>query len=397
MFTKEQKKIKIIFGKLNLLGDINKIFDERILDFFDEISKEIINNKKSSNYKDLATFAFWCRKANLLKISQEYNKKDQMIGRGLALHITPSNVPMNFAYSLAFGLLSGNNNIVRLPSKKFFQVNIICKLFYKILQKKKYFKISKKICLINYEKSNEISSALSKIVDVRLIWGGDETINQFKKYYTSPRCVDLNFANRYSISIINIKKISKLSRDQLANIARRFFNDSYTMDQKGCSSPQAIVWIGGNNKKIKKKFFNSLEEIVNKEYDNDLSVTNDKIAALSLIAVKSNANFKTNYNNFKLIRIDVKSLTKEIENIQPHFGTFVEIDLSNIGQINKIISKKLQTITYFGINESVIKNAIVKKCSAGVDRIVPIGRALDMGVIWDGYDVIQALSRTIGK
>lgn len=397
MSIKKYKKIKIVFGKINFLRDVNKIFNDDIINFFNEISHEILNNKINSNYPDLMTFAFWCRKANLVKISGEYDKKDRMIGRGIALHITPSNVPMNFAYSLAFGLLAGNNNIVRLPSKNFTQVNIICKLFLKILKKKKYSKIFKKICLIKYERSDEISSELSKNVDARLIWGGDKTINQFKKYYTSPRCVDLNFANRYSISVINVKKISKLSHSQLENITSRFYNDCYTMDQRGCSSPQAIVWVGGKDKKTKNFFFDSLGKIVDKKYENDLSVANDKMASLSLIAAKSNINFKTNYNNFKLTRIAIKNLSNEIEKIQPHFGTFVEIDINNIEELNKIISKKLQTITYFGIDDKILKNSIIKQGSPGVDRIVPIGRALDMSVIWDGYDVIQALSRTIGR
>jgi hypothetical protein len=31
----------------------------------------------------------------------------------------------------------------------------------------------------------------------------------------------------------------------------------------------------------------------------------------------------------------------------------------------------------------------------GVDRIVPIGTALDIGIYWDGYDLIRTLSRVI--
>ena len=31
----------------------------------------------------------------------------------------------------------------------------------------------------------------------------------------------------------------------------------------------------------------------------------------------------------------------------------------------------------------------------GIDRVVPIGKALDISLIWDGYDVIDSLSRTI--
>jgi len=32
---------------------------------------------------------------------------------------------------------------------------------------------------------------------------------------------------------------------------------------------------------------------------------------------------------------------------------------------------------------------------SGIDRIVPVGKALDMDVTWDGYDIVRSLSRVI--
>ena len=169
------------------------------------------------------------------------------------------------------------------------------------------------------------------------------------------------------------------------------------MDQKGCSSPQALIWIGRDKKKIIDKFFNILSEIADKKYDNDLSITNNKISSLSLVAIKSEIDFISCYKNFNLIRIKIKKISKEIEKIQPHFGTFVEININNLDQINKIISKKLQTISYYGLDKRKIYDLILKHGILGIDRIVPIGRALDMGIEWDGYDVIGTISRIIGK
>jgi hypothetical protein len=31
----------------------------------------------------------------------------------------------------------------------------------------------------------------------------------------------------------------------------------------------------------------------------------------------------------------------------------------------------------------------------GIDRVVPVGKALDIGVIWDGYDLIRSMSRIV--
>ena len=222
-----KKNIKVILGQLGISNKVSKIFDNLTVDFLNQISKEIFKNSNYLELQDLVTFAFWIRKKNILNLSKKYSLKNNMIGHGTIFHITPSNVPMNFAYSLTFGLLSGNNNILRLPTKNFIQINVLCKIIKKLLKYKKYKKINKKICLIKYEKLDFISSYFSKLADVRLIWGGDKTINQFKKYTTSPRCIDLSFPDRYSISVLGINNLIKTSSLELDRIVERFYNDTY--------------------------------------------------------------------------------------------------------------------------------------------------------------------------
>ncbi len=394
---KVKKEVEIVIGNLNISNKVNKIFDPKTIDFLDEISKEIFKKNKNLNFQDLVTFAFWIRKKNILKISNNYLMKDQMIGCGLAFHICPSNIPMNFAYSLVFGLLSGNNNILRLPSKKFIQTNVLCTVINQVLKKKKYKIFNKRICLIKYEKSDEISSYFSIKSDIRIIWGGDRTINQFKKYTTSPSCIDITFPDRYSISVLGSNKLIELSNEEFNRIVERFYNDTYIMDQKGCSSPQAIIWFGKKRKQVKAKFYETLSKVANKKYDQTLATTNEKISNLSVIAAKSNANFQMHYKNFNLVTVKPKKFNTEIEKIRPYNGTFVEINLESIKAIKKIISKKCQTITYYGIKHNELKNIIINSGTLGVDRIVPVGRALDMSLVWDGKDLIYSLSRIIAN
>ena len=97
----------------------HKIFDKKIVSFLSEVSNRIMSSKKYNQFTDLATFAFWCRKKNIQALSKTYFSDNLIMGRGCVLHICPSNVPMNFGYSLAFGLISGNNNIIKLPSEIF--------------------------------------------------------------------------------------------------------------------------------------------------------------------------------------------------------------------------------------------------------------------------------------
>ena len=392
-----KKTTDLILGNFDFNANPINIFNEKIIEFLDEVSKEIFKNRKNHDYPDLISFGFWCRKKNLINISEDYKKKDFLIGRGCVLHIVPSNVPMNFSYSLSFGLLSGNVNIVRLPSRKFIQINILCEILKKILKKKKYSYIKKIICLMRYDKSEKISKELSNIVDARLIWGGDKTIAQFKKFPTSPRCIDLSFSNRYSISIVDIKKISKCNHDELVNLAGKFYNDSYLMDQQGCSSPQALFWIGKKNNFIQNKFWTILGSIVERKYKNDLSVTNKKIFALSDMAIMSNLQFKTKFKNFKLVKLSSKKNYKEIDKVQCHFGTFLEINVKNLDGIKNYVTKKYQTITYYGFDRKMIEKTIVRNGLKGIDRLVPFGRAFDMGPKWDGYDIIFSLSRIISN
>ena len=233
-----EKKISIKLGKFEFRNNSYELFDRNVINFLTELSSKILKSKHSKIFPDLASFGFFCRKSNLLNLKKNYSSKNLIVGRGNTLHVCPSNVPMNFAFSLTFGLISGNNNIVRLPRRNFKQVEILCDLMKQILSKKKFNNIRNRICLLRYEHSDEISSFLSERVNARLIWGGDETISKFKSYKTNPRCVDLCFSNRYSIAVFNLEKIEKLNNFEIFNLVNRFYNDSYIMDQQGCSSPK---------------------------------------------------------------------------------------------------------------------------------------------------------------
>jgi hypothetical protein len=56
---------------------------------------------------------------------------------------------------------------------------------------------------------------------------------------------------------------------------------------------------------------------------------------------------------------------------------------------------KMQTLTYYGVNREEIFNIIYRGGNLGIDRIVPIGSALDIGIVWDGYDMIYTLSKIV--
>ena len=336
------KAINFIAGSKRIQEGSDKIFDEKIIDFLNTVSIQIMNKKNLKNYPDLITFGFWCRKSNIIKIKKDY--KLTTVSRGIVLHICPSNVPMNFAFSMVFGLLSGNSNIIRLPSIEYQQVKEFCNIIKKIIKIKKFSFIKNKLCLISYKKSDEISSALSKLSDARMLWGGDETIQKFKEYPTKPRCIDLNFANRYSFSVINSKFFNKLNDNNLNKLVTDFYTDSFLMDQNGCSSPKGIFWVSKVSNLMKERFWKKLTKNSNKIFEFNLSKTSKKLSKINEIILKHNKSINFNYKKFKIVRIKLNKSDgfKFLENIQPGYGIFFETGINNLKELKNILLQKLK-------------------------------------------------------
>ncbi len=387
--------IELLWGQLPSKRMALETFSDSAITFLDDLSKEILQDKALNSFTDLKTFSFWCRAANIQRIKSTYQNKRKSIGRGIALHITPSNVAMNFAYSLAFGLLAGNVNIVRIPSRNFIQVEAFIQKVKFVLTKHEHERIRGFIYLVKYERSNTVSKTLSALADVRLIWGGDETITNFKQYPTKPRCLDLTFSNRYSLALINPAAIKDLTDKELKKITERFFNDCYFMDQRGCSSPQSVIWTSYGNRTEKNRFWESLTTTVTEKYDYNISVAADKLVTLAEAAVNSDIDFKLLKSNFLVSRLEINELP-QVETIKCNFGIFAEASINELNQLNSFITEKYQTLTYFGLIKEDIEVALGEGNYAGIDRIVPFGRAFDMEHIWDGYDIITAASRIIG-
>lgn len=58
-----------------------------------------------------------------------------------------------------------------------------------------------------------------------------------------------------------------------------------------------------------------------------------------------------------------------------------------------MVTSQVQTLTYFGVSREELTSFVQQNRVRGIDRIVPVGEAMDIGLIWDGYDLIRTLSR----
>mgnify|MGYP002564441702 CR=1 FL=1 len=82
-------------------------FDGGVMAFLSDLGAALIADREARAYPDVVAFGFFCRRANLEALAREYEGAvSDRLGRGISFHIAPSNVPVNFAYSLAAGLLA---------------------------------------------------------------------------------------------------------------------------------------------------------------------------------------------------------------------------------------------------------------------------------------------------
>jgi hypothetical protein len=386
--------IKYLVGNSKYSSEPYEPFSEHVIKFLENLSNELILKKDLKNYPDLKALSFWCRKKNILKLKKEFLTSNNKIGLGLAFHITPSNIATNFAYSLIFGLLSGNSNIVKAPSREFEEITIICKIIQKILKKKNTF-LKNKITIIRYKNNDLLTKKFSMNCNARLIWGGDKTINDIKSFKTNERTLDITFADRYSFCIIDQSKISNLSNFELKNLVKKFYNDTYLVDQNACSSPHLIIWTGKKNKNSKELFWKELYNIVKIKYELTESAPAEKYNNLCkyILNLKNIANVKT-YENL-IYKIKLNKLTLDNDSFRGKWGLFFEYELKDINHLKKFINNKYQTLTYYGVDKMILKNFVFKNNLKGIDRIVPIGQSLNMGLLWDGYNIPNILSRGV--
>lgn len=377
-------------------------FHPEIIDFLDTYSKLILADKTINKLPEIAALGFWLRKSNINTLRAENqhlfaNPRVLTSPLGKVLHICPANVDTMFMYSLAVSLLMGNKNIVRISSRMDApHVQALFSILNKVLAEERFHVFQEYINLVSYERNDEISSYFSQQCNARVIWGGDQTVLSFKKLQASPRTKDIVFADRVSVCCISAEAYLNISEKDKAVFLRNFFNDAYTFDQMGCSSPQTLFVLGDEEASAAclQSLQADLSAYLKTNYHTDLS----SLASLKLNRSVNDAldgivSHKSG-NNY----VTFLELNEQVEISSLHGcggGYFYFKPIENIGQLQTLQQSKLQTITHYGLNQMQLTELATLANGEGIDRIVPLGTALSFSFIWDGYNLFDELSKKL--
>lgn len=394
-----QQKIEFLTASTEEIRDTPApLFDAARLAFLADLSRAIMASPVCRELPDVVTFGFWCRKANLTALEERYDRAELRMGLGLVYHIAPANVPVNFAYSLAFGLLTGNSNVVRLSSTESAQAAALADVICETLSQPEHQDLAAAVHLIRYPADDEITAFWISHADGRLIWGGDQTIHHIRSFAGPTRSREIAFSDRYSICAIDAASILGSTDDILAKLCDNLHNDIYLMDQQACSSPQLVIWQGNPDSiaSAKDRLWTTFEARVKDRYTIEpIQAMNKYVDLCDNLASNDQIESVVRYDNW-LYRVTLDSLQAENQHLQRgYYGTVHEYSVTGLAEIADIITPGYQTLTYFGFDKDQLADFITSQRLRGIDRIVPIGKAVDMDIIWDGYDIPATLTRVI--
>jgi hypothetical protein len=369
-----------------------EIYSSSTLLYLQRLVKSILDDKTSRKFPDVIAFALWCRDIESSNTGKDNSNRQ---GRGVIFHITPGNVPINFAYSLVAGLLSGNVNVVRLPSKKFEQVEFLVEKINETSQPDRDYGLENKFILLRYPREKSINDYISGFCDVRVIWGGNQSIVDVRHSMIPPRSIEITFADRFSICSINSKNY--LNSSEKIKIAQGFYNDTYLFDQNACTAPHLIIWVGDKKSSVEASlvFWSTLETLTSRRYSIEpIQVIDKLVAAARFSAENPKAKLVKSADN-KIFRFELEDLPPNLEDYKSHSGLFFEVNLKNLSELEESVQSNFQTMTYFGFELGELNEFARDAKLRGIDRIVPVGKSLDFSLVWDGHDLISALSREI--
>lgn len=394
----EDADVTLLAGGMDLTSAPEVPFEETTMNFLSALSDRIRELPRMLSGEEMRMLGFWLRRSNLEAYKKRYESDMIQLGLGRTFHVAPSNVPLLFAYTLAIGLMAGNSCRVRVSARRTAESEKLCELIDELLELPEFEMLRQRISIITYGRNNrEMTENFSRECDGRVIWGGDMTVEEIRKISLSPSASELVFPDRTSMAVLDADAIAGLSEDELNEIAGRFYNDTFSMDQNACACPRVVFWressmeTGG---RAADRFWNALAQAA-KRY----GLTENKVSLKygdfwKFAGSGARIGQVRRYGN-RLYVTEMKDIAGMTSEQRMRFGSFLEYHMKNGEEWINAVTEKTQALVFFGVEKQELRESVLHHRLRGTHQIVPVGQTLWMDLVWDGKDMIQALSRMI--
>lgn len=384
------------------LEDINRaahlVFgDERVIDYFATVSRLLLRPQIARSNPELAALGFFLRRSQLCRMLTGIGREPAQLRmpRGLVCQFTPANIPVIFGYSWALSALAGNVNVVRLSSRDSPSADILIDALGEALSDAAPV-IALTQRLLRYGHDDSVTALLSRLCDLRVIWGGDDTVAAIRRQPLAPRARDLTFPDRVSFAVISAAGWLRAGPDCQEQAVRRFYNDSYLYDQAACASPLTVYWIGEPDIALlaQQAFLQELAALVAVRGPAlDTTTVIDKYVrtySLGLMGEVTSIRFLGN----ALTILDMPVQGSMLRSWSGP-GVFAFGTAPALAALVPAVGRRHQTVAHFGFSGAEITEFATALRGRGVDRLVPAGEALLFDAVWDGYELLREFSRVM--
>jgi hypothetical protein len=381
-------------------GEAGGPFSDLRVAFSEDLARSILRRPGVRDRPELVALAFFLRRGAVRQLARDF---DQLVDAtrpraplGLAFHVPPTNVDTVFAYSLLLSLLSGNRNLVRLSPAAGPVARLLVELIGELLRRPGYESLRSETTIISYGHDPGPTAAASLAADVRIIWGGDDTVARIRGVPLRPSARDVAFPDRFSLAAVDAVAYNRASVHARRAAAHGLFDDAYAFDQRGCSSPRLVVFVGPAPEARRAAdglFANLAEEIERRGYELDTgAVLAKETFAHGAVIDRPVAELRRLGNALTVVRLtDLKGFDRT----HPGAGLFFEVALEDLVSLVDFVTHKDQTLACFGFPADELERLARALGGRGLDRIVPFGQALAFSRYWDGHDLLAQLTRVI--
>lgn len=371
-------------------------FNDEILAFCADFSRRLFRDSNAAHYPELQALAFWMRKAELTRLAAEFTQLQKpgalLVPRGLVFHVPPANVDTIFIYSWLVSVLTGNRNVIRLSPRAADQTVTICRVFNEAMAAAPE-SLRQNTVMLRYGHEREITQAISAAADVRILWGGDNSVNSLRSVPLPPHAKELTFSDRYSFAVIRALSYLEADEQRRRQLAADFFNDVFWFDQMACSSPRLLIWQGAaaETTDASRDFLQLVQDHARqRDYHVQPQTRLNRFAFACRAVIDQRATGYQDLGEFVILDVNASyDFSRE------HCGgaLLLQSRISALNELESFISRRDQTMTYFGFDTPEL-SALALRLN-GLDRIVPVGQALNFNRFWDGYDLLQELTRHV--
>jgi hypothetical protein len=313
-------------------------------------------------------------------------KSLRLVPKGLVVHWIAGNIPLLGMFSWAISALLGNSNLVRISTR---QGDFITPILLRLrVLGPAGAEMARKTIIVRFDRDLESAhQTISDQADVRIAWGGMESVNAIHSLPSRWQCEDVTFGPRMSMAVVDPNHLKK-------GMIGRLATDIVFFDQLACSSPQIIF--------VKKDNENKFDKLVR-----DLSQhLEQKVKAFPRHRLDTSETYQIHLDRVRAIlnggrlfhdeetQWTVIQIERPLTDVICGNRVIQVIPYANIDEIYEYIPSNIQTIiTALDENDTQIFTEYA--AYLGVCRFPRPGESNNFENPWDGIPLVSRLTKYV--